>query len=265
MSEASAVELKRFPKINVFAYIIGVICLAVIVYSFGGAGFNQDLDFKLILPATWEFLKELFPPDFSRISNLSGALAVTLKMAIAGTVIGVILSIPLGVFASSNFTPFLAIKFVARTLIALFRTIPDLIWAMFFVITVGLGPLAGTLAIVIDTMGFCGRFFAESIEECDKPSVEGLESLGASRLATIICAVFPSVLPSFTNTTLFSLEKAVRSSVILGLVGAGGIGIELKVAMDTFRYAEASTIIIAIFLMVVVVERLSSYIRSKLL
>ena len=118
---------------------------------------------------------------------------------------------------------------------------------------------------MIDTIGFCGRFFAEAIEEAEQQPIQGLQALGSSRLSTIFCAVLPNVLPSFTNTSLFSLEKAVRSSVVLGLVGAGGIGIELKVSMDTFRYDEAATIIIAIFLMVLVVERLSAWIRSRLL
>ena len=132
-------------------------------------------------------------------------------------------------------------------------------------VSVGLGPFAGTLAIVIDKIGFCGRFFAEAMEEVDRGPQEALSAMGASRLSLIMCAVFPAAMPSFINTSLFSLEKATRSSVVLGLVGAGGIGIELKVAMDLFNYDEAATIILAIFALVVLVERLSALLRKKVL
>ena len=98
---------------------------------------------------------------------------------------------------------------------------------------------------MIDIIGFCGRFFAEAMEEADRGPQEALHALGAGRTAVIAAAVIPAALPSFVNTALFSLEKATRSSVVLGLVGAGGIGIELQVSMDLFRYAEASAIIIA--------------------
>jgi phosphonate transport system permease protein len=143
--------------------------------------------------------------------------------------------------------------------------VPDLVWALLFVVSVGLGPFAGTLAIVIDKLGFCGRFFAEAMEEVDRGPQEALSAMGASRLSLIMCAVFPAAMPSFINTSLFSLEKATRSSVVLGLVGAGGIGIELKVAMDLFNYDEAATIILAIFALVVLVERLSALLRRKVL
>jgi phosphonate transport system permease protein len=121
------------------------------------------------------------------------------------------------------------------------------------------------LAIVIDKIGFCGRFFAEAMEEADRGPQEALSAMGAGRFSLIMCSVFPAAMPSFINTSLFSLEKATRSSVILGLVGAGGIGIELKVAMDLFNYDEAATIILAIFALVVLVERVSSFLRKKTL
>jgi phosphonate transport system permease protein len=103
------------------------------------------------------------------------------------------------------------------------------------------------------------------MEEVDRRPQDALTALGAGRASVVFCAVFPAAMPSFVNTSLFSLEKAVRSSVVLGLVGAGGIGIELKVAMDMFQYAEAGTVIIMVFLLVMAVESLSSYIRKKLI
>ena len=186
-------------------------------------------------------------------------------MALVGTVVGVLLSVPIAVLATPHLSPHPVLYHMARNLIAFFRTVPDLVWALIFVVSVGLGPFAGTLAIVIDKIGFCGRFFAEAMEETDRGPQEALSAMGAGRFSLIMCSVFPAAMPSFINTSLFSLEKATRSSVILGLVGAGGIGIELKVAMDLFNYDEAATIILAIFALVVLVERVSSLLRKKML
>lgn len=127
------------------------------------------------------------------------------------------------------------------------------------------GLFAGTLAIVIDTIGFCSRFFAEAMEDVDKAPSEALTAAGASRTDTIFCAVVPAAMPSFITTSLFALEKATRCSVVLGLVGAGGIGIELKVAMDFFDYQLATTIILMIVVLFLLVERLGSLVRSRLI
>jgi phosphonate transport system permease protein len=157
------------------------------------------------------------------------------------------------------------IKTAARGCIAFFRTVPDLVWAIFFIIVVGLGPAAGVLALMIDKIGFAGRFFAEAMEEADRNPQEALRAIGAGRVSVIAAAVLPAALPSMVNTALFSLEKATRSSVVLGLVGAGGIGIELQVSMELFRYPEAATIIIAIFALVIAVEQCSAWLRRRLI
>jgi phosphonate transport system permease protein len=148
-------------------------------------------------------------------------------------------------------------------LVSLFRTVPDLVWALLFVSAVGLGAVAGTITIVIDTIGFCGRFFAEAMEDADKRPQEALFAIGAGRFSVLCGAVLPDAMPSLINTTLFALEKAVRSSVVLGLVGAGGIGQELKVAFDLFQYRNASTIILVIFVIVVLMEFVTDRLRSK--
>ncbi|MBM3481666.1 MAG: ABC transporter permease subunit, partial [Alphaproteobacteria bacterium] len=120
---------------------------------------------------------------------------------------------------------------------------------------------AGVLAIAVDKIGFCGRFFAEAMEEADRKPQEALRALGAGRPAIILGAVLPAATPGLINAALFSLEKATRSSVVLGLVGAGGIGIELQVSMDMFRYDEAITIILAILALVVAVKQCSAWLR----
>jgi phosphonate transport system permease protein len=186
-------------------------------------------------------------------------------MAVAGTFIGGVVSVPLAILAARHLSPHVAIYHGVRAMIAVCRTVPDLVWALLFVAIVGLGPFAGVLAILVDKVGFCGRFFAEAMEEADRRPQDALVALGASRLGVVFAAVIPAAMPSMINTALFALEKATRSSVILGLVGAGGIGIELQVSMDMFRYSEAATIILAILILVVAVEQGSSWLRRRVI
>jgi phosphonate transport system permease protein len=241
-----------------------VAAAAFLVASLQGIGFSAS-GFVAGLPNMGRMVGEMFPPSFERMGPVGKALLETFQMALVGTVAGVLLSLPLAVLATRHLSPSVVVYQAGRALIALFRTVPDLVWALFFVVAVGLGPFAGTLAITIDIIGFCGRFFAEAMEEADRGPQEALHALGAGRSAVIAAAVIPAAMPSIVNTSLFSLEKATRSSVVLGLVGAGGIGIELQVSMDLFRYAEASAIIMAIFVLVVAVEQCSAWLRRRLI
>lgn len=212
-----------------------------------------------------EFLGDAFPPDTARLPQILASLLTTFEMALLGTIIGVVLSVPIAITAARNTTPHRIGYVIARGFISLCRTVPDLIWGLIFVVAVGLGPPAGVLAIAVDVMGFCGRFFAESIEEVDSSLTDSLRATGASEISVLGGAVLPSCLPSFVATTLFALESSTRSSVVLGLVGAGGIGIELSVSMQLLRYDEALTIILCIFFVVLGVERVSSAIRRRLI
>jgi len=254
----------RFPRPSALSFVLYATGLAFFIVSMRSINFSLS-EFVYGFPYIMDLVSEMFPPSLRRVDAVALSLLETLQMALVGTVFGVAFSLVLGILATKSQTPNKVLYYLSRNLIALFRTVPDLIWALFFVVMVGLGPFAGTLAIMIDTMGFCGRFFAEAMEEVDKGPQEALEALGASRLGTVICAVIPAALPSFVNTALFSLEKATRSSVVLGLVGAGGIGIELKVSMDMFMYSEASTIILLIFCLVLLVEQLSSRLRKRII
>ena len=258
-------RFNRPPALHFIAYVL---LAAFVIWSFQGAGWS----FTALVsggPAMADFLSRTWPPSLERLPQLFSALVETFQMALAGTVIGVTLSLPLAILAARRLTRQTPVSRVfysaSRLLIALFRTVPDLVWALVFVITVGLGPFAGTLAIAVDTIGFCGRFFAESMEDVEKGPSEALTAAGANKVDTIFCAVIPAAMPSFITTSLFALEKATRSSVVLGLVGAGGIGIELKVAMDFFDYQLAMTIILMIFVLVLLVERIGSLARNRIL
>lgn len=259
--------VSRFAFPGFTATLIWVLVIAMIVWSFVETAPSLD---RLVrganrLLAPDGMLARMFPPDLGRLPQVGRSLLETFQMAITGTVLGIVLSFPLAIFAAEGLSPNGAARGFARAIIAVFRTVPDLVWAIIFIITVGLGPAAGVLAIMVDTMGFAGRFFAEAMEETDKGPREALSAIGATRPGLIFSAVVPQALPAFTTTSLFCLEKAVRNSVVLGLVGAGGIGIELKTAFDLFDYDQALSVIIAIFALVIAVEQLSGWIRHKII
>ncbi|MBC2836880.1 phosphonate ABC transporter, permease protein PhnE [Paragemmobacter straminiformis] len=218
---------------------------------------------RLVAPSG--LLAQMVPPDLSRVDRIAWKLLETLQMAVAGAALGLVFALPFAILATDRLSPHPLVRMAARAIIALFRTIPDLVWAIFFIIMVGLGPAAGVLAIMVDKIGFAGRFFAEAMEEADTGPQDALRAMGASRLGIIFSAVIPACLPSFTATSLFALEKAVRGSAALGLVGAGGIGVDLKVAFDLFNYDEALTIILMLLALVLIVEQGSGWIRSKLI
>jgi phosphonate transport system permease protein len=254
----------RIEKPGALSFTLGVGVLAFVIASFYSSGLSLE---KLVngLPALARLGSQMFPPSIERVLPVLWSLLQTFQMAVAGTVLGLLLSLPLAMLAAPSLSPHPLAVWIVRSIVAFFRTVPDLVWAIVFVIAVGLGPAAGVLALMVDTIGFAARFFAEAMEETDKGPREALSALGAGRGGVIFSAVVPQALPSMINTSLFSLEKATRGSVVLGLVGAGGIGIELKVSLELFDYDQAATIIIAIFLLVLIVERVSTWVRERLL
>ncbi len=254
----------RLERVSPVTFTLGFVVVAFIVWSLTATGPSAE-QLARGLPNIGNILSRMFPPDIERIDRILGALFQTFQMAVAGCAIGLVLSVPLGILAAEGLSPHPAIRTAARTLIAVFRTVPDLVWALIFVIAVGLGSPAGVLAIAIDVMGFAARFFAEAMEETDKGPREALSALGASRLGMIVCAVLPAALPSMIATSLYCLEKATRASVLLGLVGAGGIGVELKVAFDLFAYRTAATIILVILMLVIAVEQTGGWLRRKII
>jgi phosphonate transport system permease protein len=254
----------RFEAPSALTFVMIVLALALIIWAISGVGLSAERLARGI-PALGGILGRMFPPDLERLPQILWSLVVTFQMALAGAVLGLLLAFPLAVLAADGISPHPVVRQAARALIALFRTVPDLVWALLFVIAVGLGPPAGVLAIMVDKIGFAGRFFAEAMEETDKGPREALAALGATQMGVIFSAIVPMAMPSFIATSLFSLEKAVRGSVILGLVGAGGIGVELKVAFDLFAYSTAAMIIICIFILVLIVEQASNWVRRKLI
>ncbi len=256
----------RYDRPSALVFLGYAMAAAIILWSFAGAGFSIE---KVISspPRFADFLQRAFPPNLEPtvLARLGWKMVETLQIALAGAVIGVIISVPVALVAARGLIAGPWVNQIVRTILGFIRAVPDIAWALVFVVAVGLGPFAGMLAIAIDTVGFCGRFFADDMEATDKGPAESLTATGARRLDVVACATVPAAMPAFISTSLYALEKAVRSSTILGLVGAGGIGIELKVGFDLFDYPTAMTVILMIAVIVIGIEQLSGWARTKII
>ncbi|MEN0088494.1 MAG: phosphonate ABC transporter, permease protein PhnE [Pseudomonadota bacterium] len=254
---------EHLSAVGFLGYAAGI---AIIIWCLAGAGFSLD---KVLAspPRFADFMSRAFPPnlDPNVLERLGWKMLETLQIAFAGAVIGVVLSLPIAIFAARVLIAGRWVNQTLRTILGFIRAVPDIAWALVFVVAVGLGPFAGMLAIVMDTIGFCGRFFADDMESTDKGAAESLTATGARKLDMVACATIPAATPAFISTSLYALEKAVRSSTILGLVGAGGIGIELKVGFDLFDYPTAMTVILMIAVVVIAIEYLSGWARTKII
>jgi phosphonate transport system permease protein len=173
-----------------------------------------------------QYASEFFPPNFADWKMYVQEMVVTLQIAVWGTALAVISAIPLGLLASSNITPWWIHQPVRRVLDA-FRAINEMVFAMLFVVAVGLGPFAGVLALWIHTAGTLAKLFSEAVEAIDPQPVEGIRSTGASALHEIVYGVIPQVMPLWISYTLYRFEANVRSASVVGMVGAGGIGVVL--------------------------------------
>ena len=214
-------------------------------------------------PHMVDFLTRMLPPDWSVVGTVRVAVAETLQTAIIGTSLGIILAFPLGFLAARNVAhPLLSL--VVRTLLNAIRSIPLILYALFFVAAVGLGPLAGTLATAIYSAGMLGKFFSEAVEAIDPKPVEGVLATGAGRLQALRYGVLPQVQPHFMAYILYRFELNVREGTILGLVGAGGIGFYISLYMRSFQYGRVATLTLIILVMIAVIDALSAYLREKL-
>jgi phosphonate transport system permease protein len=212
-----------------------------------------------------DLLRRSFPPNVSLWIQAFRPTLETLDTALLGTVAGVVFAVPFAVLAARNTTPSPALYYLARASIALFRAVPDLVWALLFVSAVGLGAFPGVLALSVHSIGMLGRLFAEVIEDIDMGPVEALSLTGAGRIAVFTHAVVPGVAPSLLGIALYRLDENIRASIVLGFVGAGGIGFQLLSAMNLFLYRDVSFYLIVNFALVIAVERLSAALRKRAL
>jgi phosphonate transport system permease protein len=211
-----------------------------------------------------DIIRRASPPDFSKLPDVVWPTLETIDIAIFGTIGGVLMALPLAVMAATNVTPSRVLYYLSRAMIGLARAIPDLVWALLFVTAVGLGPFPGGLALAVHSIGMLGRLFAETIENMDMAPIDALALTGASRMQVFSHGVVPSVLPALLGIGLYRLDENIRSSLVLGFVGAGGIGFQLLTAMNLFQYREVSLLLIVIFVIVFAAERLSAICRQRL-
>jgi phosphonate transport system permease protein len=244
---------------RITAVLMAVLSLALLIYI--------PIDLQQMakgMPLVFNFFSNLFPPDFSDLPVYLNLIVETLAIGISGTVVAIILSVPLGIMASKNFAHYPVIFNAAKEIINFFRAIGDVVFALFFVVAVGLGPFAGVLALGIHTTGFLAKFYAEAIENIDTRPKEALEATGARTVQVIRHAVFPQIFPLFTSYNLYILDRNIRTSTVLGLVGAGGIGFELIMGVRLFQYKKVLALLIIILVTIFIVDKISEQIRKKI-
>lgn len=241
---------------------IGLVALAV--YTVYAAG---------ILDITWprfvqgldngaRFLGRMFPPNTAadKLALLQTGMLESLQIAIISTMIGVALAMPLGLCAARNMMP-APVCWTARILIAVFRTFHPVIVAILFVKAIGFGALAGVLALIVATLGFVAKLFAEAIEEMSMKPIEALRAAGAPFMSIVTMGILPQVTPRFIGFASYQLDSNLRNSALVGLVGGGGIGATLFTAFQRFDYDFVLTIIIAIIVAVLIGEVVSGFVR----
>ena len=216
------------------------------------------------LPALRQIAGEMFPPDFSRWRSWARPILDTLAMSVAGTVLAVALSLPLALLAAEPTAPCASARRVARLVLNLLRSVPELVMGIFFVAAVGFGALPGALALGLHSTGMVGKFFAEAIDHADPRPIEAVRAAGGSHLQVVTHAILPQVFPRFLDTALYRWEYNFRASTVLGVVGAGGIGFELIAALRLLAYDQVAAVMIAILGAVTLVDALGGALRRQL-
>ncbi|HEY9279280.1 MAG TPA: phosphonate ABC transporter, permease protein PhnE [Eoetvoesiella sp.] len=234
---------------------------AVLAWSWQGAEMNPIMLWR-DAGNMREFAADFFPPDFSEWRLYFSEMISTVQIAIWGTVLAIVCSIPLGILCSENIVPWWVCQPVRRVMDA-FRSINEMVFAMLFVVAVGLGPFAGVLALFVGTTGVLSKLFAEAVEAIDQGPVEGVRATGASALQEVIFGVIPQVLPLWISYALYRFESNVRSATVVGMVGAGGIGVLLWEAIRGFQMSQTCAILLIIIAFVSVIDLLSQRLRKQ--
>ena len=208
------------------------------------------------------YLSDFFPPDFRDWRIYLGEMLVTLHIAVWGTLLAVLAAVPLGLAASANVAPAWIHQPVRRLMDAC-RAINEMVFALLFIVAVGLGPFAGVLALFVHTTGTLAKLFSEAVEAIDPRPVEGIRATGAHPLVEIVYGVIPQVLPLWLSFTLYRFESNVRSASVVGMVGAGGIGVVLFEVIRGFQYAQTCAVLIILVVSVSLIDLLSARLRKR--
>lgn len=251
------------PRHYVATIVTVAVLLAVTVWSAIGVQVN--------LAAIWENWSnasanviQLFQPDYSFIPKTFPALLETLQMAVIATAVGSAISLPLAFLASQSTNPNRVLLRIVRLVMNVIRAVPDILYAAILVAVVGVGALSGIMALVLFNVGIIVKLVSESLDGEDRGAQEAALAAGGSWLQADRVAMLPQILPSFASQVLYTFELNIRASTVIGLVGAGGLGVLIDNVRSFFRYHELSTIILEILVLVIVLEGASSWLRKKL-
>jgi phosphonate transport system permease protein len=247
---------------------IAVLLAAAALYVWAWRGTEmQWRNLGQSLPRALDFLGRMFPPT-GTTADLTDqwlpALMKTIQMGLLGTTIGALVSLPLGVMAARNLSP-CWLTVLTRGLLNVIRTVPSVVWGLFFVAAIGLGPAAGVLALSVYTVGYLGKFYFETFESLDDAAAAALRLAGASQPQIFQYAILPQALPLLANYTLFIFEYSIRAATILGVVGAGGIGYYFQVYLGNFDYQRAASLLLLLLAVVITLDWLSGQARRRLL
>ena len=216
------------------------------------------------VPFVLDFLRRMLPPDPSVLGHALRGATQTLQIAIVGTGIAAILALPVGFLAARNVSP-PWLFYVARSILNMFRSVDTLVYALIFVAAVGLGPFPGVLAVVAYTATVLAKLYSEAIESIDPGPVEAVAATGATQLQLLRWGIVPQLVPQFLSFTLYRFETNIRAAAILGFVGAGGIGFYIQTYLRMLNYPAASTVLLVLVALVMVVDFASSRLRARLI
>jgi phosphonate transport system permease protein len=250
------------PQRSLTWYIAWALMLALLAASWKGADM-RPLDLIRDSGNMASYAAEFFPPNFSQWRMFVQEMVITLQIALWGTALAVVTAVPMALLASANLVPWWVYQPVRRVMDAT-RAINEMVFAMLFVVAVGLGPFAGVLALWVHTTGVLAKLFSEAVEAIDPQPVEGIRSTGASALHEIVYGVIPQVMPLWISYTLYRFESNVRSASVVGMVGAGGIGVVLWEVIRGFQYAQTCAVMAIIVVSVSAIDMLSARIRKVL-
>ena len=246
-------------KFNWFSAAIWVLILGYILYSFNAMGLTWGRFYEGLGHAD-KLMGRMFPPNFERWELLLSGLAESLEIAVIASFVGIVLSLFLGLFAARNLMPNW-ISIPIRGLIALCRTFHPVIIAILFVKSVGFGALAGILTLIVASIGFIAKLFAEAIEEISLKQIEAIRATGAGFVSVIVFSVMPQVFSRFIGFSVYQLDSNLRNSTMVGIVGAGGLGGTLFSAFQRFDYDFVAAILITIISIIMIGEYLSNIVR----
>jgi phosphonate transport system permease protein len=243
-------------------FAIQLVSVAVIVW----AAVGLDIHWPFVLDAPQQVLDlsaRMVPPDWTFFDDIVAPMIETINIATLGTMLAVVLSVPVALMAARNTTLNQGTLWLARLIVVTSRSVNELVWAIIFAVIFGPGPLAGVIAIGVRSVGFTSKLIAEGIEEIDRGQVEAIQATGANWSKQLIYGILPQIMPTVVGVLTFRWDINIRQSSVIGLVGAGGIGITLNSAMNLFNWDQVTVILIAIFVVVMASEWVSDILRRK--